>query len=106
MIVIKALDWDDPDDPNGNVKHIARHDVTPLEVEEVLQSAPVFHRVEADGQNPYFEVIGPTVAGRLLEIWGIYYQSGPKRAMWRTATALDAREEARKLWNKERGGRR
>lgn len=58
LIVIKALDWDDPDDPNGNVKHIARHDVTPQEVEEVLQSAPVFHRVATEGQNPYFAVIG------------------------------------------------
>ena len=106
LIVIKALDWDDPNDPRGNVKHIARHDVTPQEVEEVLQSAPVFHRVEAEGQNAYFEVIGPTAAGRLLEIWGIYYQSGPKGTMWRTSTALDARKDAQKLWNKERGGRR
>ncbi len=102
MIVIKALDWDDPDGPNGNVKHIARHDGTPQEVEEVLQSAPVFHRVATEGPNPYFAVIGPTAAGRLLEIWGIYYQSGPKQTMWRTSTALDAR----KLWNKARGGRR
>lgn len=106
MIVIKGLDWDDADDPNGNVKHIARHDVTPREVEEVLQSAPVFHRVEADGQNPYFEVIGHTATGRLLEIWGIYYQSEPKGKMWHTATAMDARTEARKMWNKERGGTR
>ena len=28
--------WDLEDDPKGNVQHIAEHDVTPEEVEEVL----------------------------------------------------------------------
>ena len=28
--------WDLEDDPDGNVQHIAEHDVTPDEVEEVL----------------------------------------------------------------------
>lgn len=31
--------WDLDDDPNGNVQHIAEHDLTPDEVNEVLQSA-------------------------------------------------------------------
>ncbi len=29
--------WDLEDDPRGNVRHIAEHDVTPDEVEEVLK---------------------------------------------------------------------
>lgn len=33
--MIKVL-WDLEDDPRGNVIHIAEHDVTPEEVEEVL----------------------------------------------------------------------
>jgi hypothetical protein len=33
--------WDLPDDPKGNVQHIAEHDVTPEEVEEVLRIAGV-----------------------------------------------------------------
>jgi hypothetical protein len=28
--------WDLEDDPQGNIQHIAEHDVTPEEVEEVL----------------------------------------------------------------------
>jgi len=34
--------WDDPDDPDGNVAHIAEHGLTPEEVEGVLK----------DGNNP------------------------------------------------------
>ena len=36
--VIEAdfIDWDDPDDPEGNVAHLAENDVTPAEFEEVL----------------------------------------------------------------------
>lgn len=30
--------WDLPDDPKGNVQHIAEHDLTPDEVEEVLRN--------------------------------------------------------------------
>lgn len=32
--------WDEDDDPNGNVQHIAEHDLTVADVEEVLV-APV-----------------------------------------------------------------
>lgn len=28
--------WDDPDDPNGNVEHLAEHDLTIDDVERVL----------------------------------------------------------------------
>lgn len=30
------IDWDDADDPRGNVQHIADNDLTPDEVESVL----------------------------------------------------------------------
>jgi uncharacterized DUF497 family protein len=30
--------WDDPDDPNGNVQHIAQHGLTIEDVEEVLEN--------------------------------------------------------------------
>jgi uncharacterized DUF497 family protein len=33
---IDVIDWDDADDPGGNVQHIAEHDVTVDEVEEIL----------------------------------------------------------------------
>jgi hypothetical protein len=31
------IDWDDGDDPSGNVQHIADNGLTPTEVEEVLR---------------------------------------------------------------------
>ena len=76
-----------------------------IEVTEVLTSAPVFIRAETDGDTPYFLAIGHTASGRLLEVWGIYYESPPKMGWWRTVTALDARSKYHKRWNKERGGR-
>ena len=36
------VDWDEPDDPQGNVWHVAAADLSPAEVEEVLD--------EPDGQ--------------------------------------------------------
>jgi hypothetical protein len=38
MIRFDYLDWDDPDDPTGNVWHIADNGVTVNEVEEILES--------------------------------------------------------------------
>lgn len=102
MLHITSLDWDDDQDDEGNVRHIARHKVSVGEVAEVMTSAPVFVRVETEGDNPYFVAIGHTASGRFLEIWGIYYESH----WWRTVTALDARPNQRALWNQERGGGR
>lgn len=36
MIEFDFIDWDDEDNPRGNVQHIAEHGVTTDEVEEVL----------------------------------------------------------------------
>ena len=36
MVRPEFIDWDDEDDPAGNVRHIADHDVSPDEVEEIL----------------------------------------------------------------------
>jgi hypothetical protein len=33
---IDVVVWDDPDDPRGNVQHIAEHEVTIEDVEDVL----------------------------------------------------------------------
>ncbi len=54
--------WDLEDDPLGNVQHIAEHDVTPDEVEEVLndrQSSTVY---SASSSLPI--TFGWTAAGR------------------------------------------
>jgi len=38
VIRFDAILWDDPADPTGNGRHIARHGLTTAEVEDVLRS--------------------------------------------------------------------
>lgn len=103
---LRGLVWDDEDDPEGNIQHIARHRVRPWEVREVLESAPVFREAEESyGPNPVYVAIGFTAAGRLLEVWGIHFRHGPLAGWWRTITAMDARRRYRRIYLDERGGR-
>ena len=72
---IVGLVWDDEDDPDGNVQHIARHGITPWEVRQALRDARVFiESDEVDGPNPVYVAVGPTANGKLLEVWGIHVQ--------------------------------
>jgi hypothetical protein len=41
MIDFDYVEWDDEDDPRGNLQHIAAADLTPDEVEDVLGSPDV-----------------------------------------------------------------
>lgn len=43
--------WDLPDDPKGNVQHIAEHGVAQEEVEEVLQDRRSRHTVSRTSGN-------------------------------------------------------
>ncbi len=58
-----SIVWDRDDDPNGNVKHIAKHSVTKDEVEEVLQN-PTDTDVSRSSGRPV--VFGATCTGRHL----------------------------------------
>ena len=55
--------WDLDDDPNGNVRHCALHDVTQEEVEEVFQNATDSDSSRSTGR---LVVFGDTKAGRHL----------------------------------------
>ena len=57
MLVFRELIRDD-----WNILHIARHEVTPEEVEEVFQGVPVVQQ----GKEGRSLVFGPTAAGRML----------------------------------------
>jgi hypothetical protein len=59
---IEGFVWDDPDDPAGNVAHIARHGVLPDEVEEALTSSPLVLR----GRDGRYLGFGRTADGRFL----------------------------------------
>jgi len=43
--------WDDPDDPNGNLQHIAEHGLTIEDVEEVLEN-PTSEGTSASSGRP------------------------------------------------------
>ena len=38
MVKFDAIEWDDPDRPLGNVRHVGEHGLTPDDVEHVLRS--------------------------------------------------------------------
>jgi hypothetical protein len=57
-----AIDWDDPDDNDGNYAHCKRHGVTETVVSDVLREQPVEITLSptwSTSRSP-----GPTTAGR------------------------------------------
>jgi len=58
--------WDLDDDPEGNVQHIAEHDVTPEEVEEVLNDPQSQTTRSESSDRPI--TFGWTAAGRYLAV--------------------------------------
>jgi uncharacterized DUF497 family protein len=52
--------------PEDRVDHIARHSVTPEEVEEVCFGRAFVQRAKSQGKNPVYYVLGQTAAGRYL----------------------------------------
>jgi len=61
------FDWDDEDDPTGNVTHIARHGYRTDDVEEVLDDP---HRLHVPAYSTETErrwgIVGATGDGRLV----------------------------------------
>jgi len=71
MLSVRLLIWD-----SWNVTHIARHDVTPEEVEEVCHGEPVTSSTD----KGRLRVVGPTRNDRMLTVIlapahrvGVYY---------------------------------
>ncbi len=59
--------WDDDDDPDGNVRHIAVHGVTPTEAEDaILDPRRVQGTVRSSTDEPRQAIIGMTPNGRIL----------------------------------------
>jgi uncharacterized DUF497 family protein len=86
------FDWD-----KDNIAHIARHDVTSLEVEQVFGNDPVRVGTEIDpasGETRHHE-IGATEAARVLYvIWT------PRAKRIRTVTAWKAGRKLRALYQR------
>ena len=61
----RRIYWDLDDDPRGNVQHIAEHDVTKEEVEDVL-ALP--QGIETSRSSGRFIAFGETTIGRLIAV--------------------------------------
>ncbi len=64
------VDWDEPDDPQGNVWHVAAADLSPAEVEEVLDE-PDGQAVPSEGAAEGMErwiVFGWTSTGKHIAV--------------------------------------
>lgn len=86
MVIVKRLIWD-----AWNVAHIARHQVTPSEVEEVYQQK---HFTRPSKKNR-LAITGPTFASRMLTVI-----IAPKEEMgvFFTVTARPASQKERRLY--------
>jgi uncharacterized DUF497 family protein len=60
------VDWDDPNDPNGNTAHIAEHGLTPDEVESILFDANA--REDDSGSTGRPILFGKTYTGRFIVV--------------------------------------
>ena len=52
--------------PEDRINHIAYHDVTSEEVEEICFSRALIQRAKSQGENPAYYILGQTMAGRYL----------------------------------------
>ena len=82
------FEWDD-----GNLDHIANHDVDEFEFEEAATDP---ERVPFGAHSGNFGFIGKTDAGRLLVI---IFERKSKR-LWRAVTARDAKPPEKKSYRR------
>ncbi len=87
MAHVFRLVWDD-----WNEEHIARHNVTPIEVAEVTANRPFTTR----GRKDRYRVIGQTGAGRLLTVIVAPRDGGETYVL----TARDATREERRAYQR------
>jgi hypothetical protein len=87
-----AFAWDADDDEDGNVHHIARHNVTPSEAEYVVRNANL--GFDRSGSSSYPISFGRTKTGRYLAV--VWSAVGTNPIVIRVKTAYDARRPGRR----------
>jgi uncharacterized DUF497 family protein len=83
-----SLIWDLDDDPEGNVQHIAEHDLTKEEVEDVLLNLDNLETESDSSGRPI--VLGETETGRYIAV--VYEVALEDPLMIRVVTAYDVGE--------------
>jgi len=58
--------WDLANDPRGNVRHIAEHDLTPDEVESAMRQPAAYTETSRTGGGPI--TFGTTHTGRFIAV--------------------------------------
>ena len=75
------------------VEHVAAHNITPEEFEEVCFGQPLILRTKASGQNPVYQVLGQTAAGHYLLCIVVRFPDGKGYPV--TARPMTPKEERR-----------
>ena len=88
LMKITAIIW-----PEDRIEHIARHGVTPEEVEEVCFENSLVQRTRSQGKNPVYYVLGQTADGRYL--FCVIIQFPDKNGYPVTARPMTAKEKRR-----------
>jgi uncharacterized DUF497 family protein len=79
--------------PQERIDHIARHGVTPEEVEQVCFGKSLVRRAKSDGENPVYYVQGQSETGQYLFCVVIAFPDGNGYPV--TAREMTAKEKAR-----------
>ena len=79
--------------PEDRIDHIARHGLTPAEVEEVCFGQALILRAKSQGSHPVYYVLGQTEAGRYVFCAVIEFPQG--RGYPITARAMTDKERRR-----------
>ena len=88
-LVVKKFEWDEV-----NIAHIARHNISPDEVEDVCLGRPV---IKEGHENRLF-LIGSTKQGRLLTV---ILKPKETEAEYRPITAYDASKTSIRMYQEE-----
>jgi Domain of unknown function (DUF4258) len=81
--------WDLEDDPEGNVQHIAEHDISVEEVEDVLRNG--LNKTERSRQSGLPMTFGWTFTGRHIAVVWELANRDPKMVYPVTAYCVDPR---------------
>lgn len=92
MLVINRLIWDD-----WNIAHIARHQVTPAEVEAACHSDFII----LEGKKGRLLLVGPSSEERLLSV---ALDPEPKKGVYYPVTAHTAPRKLRRLYVQTKKG--
>ena len=96
----EAIDWDDEEDPEGNLSHCLRHGVDEQVVAEVLRLHPVEVRIRLETAD--FAIVGPDESRERL--WTILFDVSHKRGDWlRPVTGWQSKASEERLWQQITG---